>query len=151
MDMRLERSNRIEPCRGPLLLVVADGVGIGLEDEWDAVHQARTPTLDGLLAGSPWRTLRAHGVAVGLPSDADMGNSEVGHNALGAGRVIDQGAKLVNRAIAERSILCLKACRIANGRLAGALSMPWGELVMYKHCHSYIAVCLKRRTFILIV
>ena len=39
----------------------------------------------------------AHGTAVGLPSDGDMGNSEVGHNALGAGRVFDQGAKLVNQ------------------------------------------------------
>jgi 2,3-bisphosphoglycerate-independent phosphoglycerate mutase len=84
--------------------VVADGVGIGRGDEWDAVAQARTPTLDLLKRTSAWRSLRAHGIAVGLPSDADMGNSEVGHNALGAGRVFDQGAKLVNRAIADGSI-----------------------------------------------
>ena len=71
-------------------------------DDWDAVHLARTPTLDRLCAAGPWRPLRAHGTAVGLPSDDDMGNSEVGHNALGAGRVFDQGAKLVNRAIDER-------------------------------------------------
>jgi 2,3-bisphosphoglycerate-independent phosphoglycerate mutase len=104
VDFELKRSSRIEPCRGPLLLVVVDGLGIGLKDEWDAVHQARTPNLDALCAASPWRTLRAHGTSVGLPSDADMGNSEVGHNALGAGRVFDQGAKLVNKAIAEGSI-----------------------------------------------
>ena len=46
-----------------------------------------------------FRTLLAHGPAVGLPSDDDMGNSEVGHNALGAGRIFDQGAKLVAAAI----------------------------------------------------
>jgi 2,3-bisphosphoglycerate-independent phosphoglycerate mutase len=78
-----------------------DGVGIGRGDEGDAVHLAHTPVLDALAKG-PWTTtLRAHGVSVGLPSDDDMGNSEVGHNALGAGRVFDQGAKRVQRAIAS--------------------------------------------------
>jgi 2,3-bisphosphoglycerate-independent phosphoglycerate mutase len=48
-----------------------------------------------------FRRLKAHGTAVGLPSDGDMGNSEVGHNAIGAGRIFDQGAQLVNRAIAD--------------------------------------------------
>jgi 2,3-bisphosphoglycerate-independent phosphoglycerate mutase len=75
-----------------------DGVGIGRGDEGDAVAQARTPTLDRLTATAAYRTLRAHGTAVGLPTDEDMGNSEVGHNAMGAGRIIDQGARLVNRA-----------------------------------------------------
>ena len=84
---------------GPVVVVVLDGVGIGRGDEGDAVYQARTPVLDRLRATCPVTTLRAHGTAVGLPSDSDMGNSEVGHNALGAGRVLDQGAKLVNRAI----------------------------------------------------
>ena len=55
--------------------------------------------LDWLSENCPSITLKAHGKAVGLPTDADMGNSEVGHNALGAGRVFDQGAKLVGRAI----------------------------------------------------
>jgi len=104
LEPTLKRSKRIAQGRGPVLLVVIDGVGIGRRDEWDAVHLARTPTLDRLCAAGPWRTLRAHGTAVGLPSDADMGNSEVGHNALGAGRVFDQGAKLVNKAIAEHTI-----------------------------------------------
>jgi 2,3-bisphosphoglycerate-independent phosphoglycerate mutase len=81
-----------------------DGVGVGPGDAGDAVGLARTPTLDLLRARFPWRTLRAHGTAVGLPDDGDMGNSEVGHNALGAGRVFDQGAKLVNQAIADGSL-----------------------------------------------
>ncbi len=88
---------------GPLLLVVLDGVGVGRRDEGDAVWLARTPTLDRLARG-PSTTLLAHGTAVGMPSDADMGNSEVGHNALGAGRVFDQGAKLVEAAIATGAV-----------------------------------------------
>ncbi len=85
--------------QGPVVLVILDGVGFGPKDGGDAVHLATTPHLDALWQGSPTRTLRAHGTAVGLPSDADMGNSEVGHNALGAGRVFEQGAALVNQAI----------------------------------------------------
>jgi len=80
-----------------------DGVGVGRLDEGDAVHLARTPTLDRLARG-PMVHLAAHGTAVGMPSDADMGNSEVGHNALGAGRVFAQGAKLVDIAIETGSM-----------------------------------------------
>ena len=88
-----------------LLLVVLDGVGIGPRDEFDAVHLARAPTLKGLMqSATRCRSIRAHGTAVGLPTDADMGNSEVGHNALGAGRVAIQGASLVDAALASGSI-----------------------------------------------
>ena len=69
----------------PLVFVVMDGVGFGKDPEGDAVKQANTPTLDWLLANCPNTQIKAHGTAVGLPSDADMGNSEVGHNALGCG------------------------------------------------------------------
>jgi len=85
---------------GPVVLVVMDGVGRGAGDEADAVAIAATPTLDRLWVPGVRAELRAHGKAVGLPSDDDMGNSEVGHNALGAGKVYAQGAKLVNAAIA---------------------------------------------------
>ncbi|MCO4772320.1 MAG: 2,3-bisphosphoglycerate-independent phosphoglycerate mutase [Deltaproteobacteria bacterium] len=88
---------------GPVLVVVMDGVGIGRRDEGDAVAIARTPTLDRLAQG-PKTSLFAHGTHVGMPSDGDMGNSEVGHNALGAGRVFDQGAKLVEEAIGTGSL-----------------------------------------------
>jgi len=99
VNLTLEPSERIRVSPGPLLLVVMDGVGVGRQDEFDAVHLARTPTLDRLRESAPYRTLVAHGKSVGLPSDADMGNSEVCHNALGAGRVFNQGAKLVNEAL----------------------------------------------------
>ena len=84
---------------GPVLLVIMDGVGIGRRDEGDCVARARTPHLDRLAAEALSTRLVAHGPAVGMPSPKDMGNSEVGHNALGAGRVFAQGAKLVAEAI----------------------------------------------------
>ena len=83
----------------PVLLVVMDGVGFSKTGIGDAVTLANTPTLDSLLANYPNVALKAHGSAVGLPSDDDMGNSEVGHNALGCGQVYSQGAKLVNESI----------------------------------------------------
>ena len=90
--------------RGPVCLVVMDGVGLGPADEINAWHLARTPFLDRAMVGPTVGSLRAHGTAVGMPSDGDMGNSEVGHNAMGAGRVIDQGAKLVQGAIATGAV-----------------------------------------------
>ena len=83
----------------PVVLVVMDGVGETPVELGNMVLKANTPTLDELKANNPWRTIRAHGEAVGLPSDGDMGNSEVGHNALGCGQVYSQGAKLVNESI----------------------------------------------------
>lgn len=89
---------------GPLLLVIADGVGVAPEGAQNAVTEADTPNLDRLLASELSMEIAAHGPAVGLPSDDDMGNSEVGHNALGAGRIFAQGAKRVNQAIASGEI-----------------------------------------------
>src|SRR5690606_10201561 len=67
-------------------------------------YLAKTPVLDKLFNSPLYTQLKAHGPAVGLPSDDDMGNSEVGHNAIGAGRVFAQGAKLVNNSIASGQI-----------------------------------------------
>ncbi len=100
----LKRLPGFRPVQGPVVLVVMDGIGVGPGDEGDAVHLARTPHLDLLGVQSLSTTLRAHGRSVGLPSDKDMGNSEVGHNALGAGRVFSQGATRVNQAIQTREI-----------------------------------------------
>lgn len=87
--------------KGPVVLVIMDGVGIGQYEEGDAVRSALTPNLDWLKANAIYSQLKAHGTAVGLPSDDDMGNSEVGHNAIGCGRVFAQGARLVSDAIAS--------------------------------------------------
>ena len=83
----------------PVLTIMMDGVGLAPAGEANAVYLARTPNLDKLLANYPVIQLRAHGTAVGLPSDDDMGNSEVWHNALGSGQVFAQGAKLVSNSI----------------------------------------------------
>ena len=88
----------------PIVLVIMDGVGKGDGGSGDAVAVAKTPTLDKLFATCPYTWLKAHGTAVGLPSDEDMGNSEVGHNALGCGQVYSQGAKLVGESI-ENGVL----------------------------------------------
>ncbi len=84
---------------GPILTIVMDGIGLASRNAANAVCSASTPTLDMLFTKYPTLKLKAHGTAVGLPSDEDMGNSEVGHNALGAGQVFSQGAKLVTQSI----------------------------------------------------
>ena len=88
----------------PILLVIMDGVGFSKTGLGDAVTLANTPTLDRLLKTYPNARIKAHGPAVGLPSDDDMGNSEVGHNALGCGQIYSQGAKLVNESILSGKI-----------------------------------------------
>jgi 2,3-bisphosphoglycerate-independent phosphoglycerate mutase len=95
----LKKNESFHTRRGPVVLVIMDGVGIGKYKEGDAVLDSNTPFLHKMMATLPMTTLKAHGTAVGLPSDADMGNSEVGHNAMGCGRVFEQGAKLVSAAI----------------------------------------------------
>lgn len=84
---------------GPVVLVIMDGIGVGEFADGDMVQRANTPVLDWMKDNAIYTELKAHGKAVGLPSDADMGNSEVGHNAIGCGRVFEQGAALVNKAI----------------------------------------------------
>ena len=97
--MKLEKLSEFKGTAGPVLTIVMDGVGLAPKREGNAVAEAYTPTLDMLMSEYPTVQLKAHGTAVGLPSDDDMGNSEVGHNAIGAGAVYSQGAKLVNESI----------------------------------------------------
>ncbi len=97
--MKLEKLEQFAGVKGPVLTIVMDGVGIAPDNKANAVKRAYTPTLDSIMAKYPAVKLKAHGTAVGLPSDDDMGNSEVGHNALGAGQVFAQGAKLVSNSI----------------------------------------------------
>ncbi len=108
-DLILKRSERFKPVTGPVVTLVLDGVGVSQHLEGNAVKAARMPCYKGLMMKYPWRELKAHGTAVGMPSDDDMGNSEVGHNAMGAGRIFAQGAQLVNQAIASGEIWKSKA------------------------------------------
>lgn len=104
MNLNLKKLKNFHERTGPLLLIIMDGVGIGKKYDGNAVYKANTPVLDNLFQSKLYTQLRAHGTAVGLPSDDDMGNSEVGHNAIGAGRVFAQGAKLVNRSLESGEI-----------------------------------------------
>lgn len=122
-DLILRRHPSWAGPKGPVVLAILDGVGLGKGDAADAVKLARTPVLDELLVPGRFVALRAHGTAVGLPSDDDMGNSEVGHNALGAGVVHAQGAVLVGRAIASGALYAGATWQalIERGRTGGAL------------------------------
>ena len=169
VDFKLKPHSSIPQTDKPVLVVVIDGWGDDKDDEFNAVSQAETPCMDSFKHTAPehWMLVKAHGTAVGLPSDADMGNSEVwpqvrstfrvlwplswlqlhtqqhaaitsccaaflilpwlqqplhlqqstarsppdcsnhlqvGHNALGSGQVVDQGASLVDQALANQEI-----------------------------------------------
>ena len=112
--MQLEKAKNFKGVNGPVITIVMDGVGLAPDNAANAVKKAYTPNLDSLMANYPTLKLKAHGTAVGLPSDDDMGNSEVGHNALGAGQVFAQGAKLVSQSI-------------ENGKMFA--STAWNELI----------------------
>ncbi|HEX7076957.1 MAG TPA: 2,3-bisphosphoglycerate-independent phosphoglycerate mutase [Candidatus Eisenbacteria bacterium] len=84
-------------------LVILDGWGLRPETEGNAVRLARTPVMDGLLAKHASATLTTHGRAVGLP-DGQMGNSEVGHLNLGAGRVVYQDLTRIDAAVEDGSL-----------------------------------------------
>ena len=99
MNDKLAVNEKFSKRRGPVVLLIMDGVGIGKYADGDAVLNSPTPFLHQLMKDYPITLLKAHGTAVGLPSDEDLGNSEVGHNAMGCGRVFAQGAKLVSEAI----------------------------------------------------
>ncbi len=138
-DLRLDPLPGYTAFPGPVVLLILDGVGLGRRDESDGVFMAYTPELDALMAEPLVTRLKAHGTAVGLPSDDDMGNSEVGHNALGAGRVFAQGARLVNEAIASGALFQGASWRsaVARGRSGGTLHFI--GLLSDGNVHSHIA------------
>jgi 2,3-bisphosphoglycerate-independent phosphoglycerate mutase len=103
--------------RGPVVLVIMDGVGYGKYREGDAVVDSKMYNFEAIKAKSPNTKLKAHGTAVGLPSDDDMGNSEVGHNAMGCGRVFSQGAALVSKSIETGAIFEGRAWKEITGNL----------------------------------
>ncbi len=121
----------------PIVLVIMDGVGKGDGGSGDAVTVAKTPTLDNLLANCPHTYLKAHGTAVGLPSDEDMGNSEVGHNALGCGQIYSQGAKLVSESI-ENGVLFNSATWLELVENAKTKAMHFLGLLSDGNVHSNI-------------
>ena len=124
---------------GPVVTIVMDGVGVAPDGAGNAVKNAYTPTLDMLMANYPWTTLRAHGTAVGLMSDDDMGNSEVGHNALGSGQVFAQGAKLVSESIETGRLFEGETWKaLTGGCKANASTLHFIGLFSDGNVHSHI-------------
>lgn len=120
----LERNDSWKGRRGPVVLIIMDGVAVGQHREGDAVAAAVTDSLDYLQHNHPTSFLKAHGTSVGLPSDDDMGNSEVGHNTIGCGRVYAQGAKLVGESLASGRMFEGKTWN----KLTGSVSESGGTL-----------------------
>ncbi|MDR2921899.1 MAG: 2,3-bisphosphoglycerate-independent phosphoglycerate mutase [Treponema sp.] len=127
--------------RGPVVLVIMDGVGYGKYKEGDAVADSKMYNLTAIRGKSPNTKLKAHGKAVGLPSDEDMGNSEVGHNAMGCGRVFNQGAALVSKSIETGAMFEGHAWKelvsnVKNG--AGARTLHFLGLFSDGNVHSHL-------------
>ena len=91
-------TNRVPSRSGPLALIILDGYADNPNARGNAVRAAKKPTLDRLFATCPWTELITFGERVGLPDD-QMGNSEVGHLNIGAGRVVEQELTRINRAV----------------------------------------------------
>ncbi|NUM56868.1 MAG: 2,3-bisphosphoglycerate-independent phosphoglycerate mutase [Candidatus Hydrogenedentes bacterium] len=138
LDLELKPLPNYESFPGPVVFVVMDGVGIGKRDESDGVWLAYTPVLDELFKEPLYTQLKAHGTAVGMPTDEDMGNSEVGHNALGAGRVFAQGAKLVSGAIASRRLFEGAAWKSAVAKAKAGGTLHFIGLLSDGNVHSHI-------------
>ena len=134
------KKNGFVPSDGPILLVIMDGIGISGITEGNAVKDAYTPNLDKLMKENPNILLKAHGTAVGLPSDDDMGNSEVGHNAIGAGQIYAQGAKLVTEAIKSGEIFSAKGWgEIRSNCVSKNSTLHFIGLFSDGNVHSHIA------------
>ncbi|WP_136807487.1 2,3-bisphosphoglycerate-independent phosphoglycerate mutase [Desulfosediminicola flagellatus] len=137
-SLKLQPLNGYSSFDGPVVMIVLDGVGIGSQDERDGVYISNTPVLDELFKEELHVNLKAHGKAVGLPSDGDMGNSEVGHNALGAGRVFSQGAMLVNEALESKKVFTGKAWSELMSRAEKGGTLHFIGLVSDGNVHSHI-------------
>ena len=138
MSLHLNKLKSFAGRKGPLLLIIMDGIGIGKPDETNAVWLAKPPNLDQLLKSDMCTQLNAHGTAVGLPSDEDMGNSEVGHNAIGAGRIFDQGARLVNKALKSGEIFKTKVWEEITKRALKGGTVHFIGLLSDGNVHSHI-------------
>jgi len=127
----------------PALLIIMDGWGLGTGGSEDAVAQANTPVFDRLWKNYAHTELMTHGLYVGLPSNKDMGGSEVGHLTMGAGMILDQGPTRINNAIADGSFYqsealaqCMQASQQSTLHLLGLLS----DGNIHSHIDHFIAI-----------
>jgi len=124
--------------KGPVLLMIMDGWGMGSGGPEDAIAHADTPVFDRLWKNYAHTTLMTHGPYVGLPAAKDLGGSEVGHLTMGAGLILDQGPTRINKAIADGSFYRSDALQqvIAAGEKGGTLHLL--GLLSDGNIHSHI-------------
>ena len=131
----MEPTSRQDHPPRAVVLIICDGWGVAASDpaeiarRGDAVAMARTPVRDRLLASRPWGLLTTSGEAVGLPA-GQMGNSEVGHLNLGAGRIVHQDVTRISMAIRDGSFFEIAALR----KLGAALKASCGALHLVGLC-----------------
>ncbi|HEY0160023.1 MAG TPA: 2,3-bisphosphoglycerate-independent phosphoglycerate mutase [Thermoanaerobaculia bacterium] len=129
-----------------LILIVIDGFGCRNDEQYNAIAQAETPRFASLFRDSPWTSLEASGLAVGLP-EGQMGNSEVGHLNIGAGRVVDQDIVRISKSIRGGELTRNEtfANAVKNARavhFAGLLSNG-GVHSLQEHLHGMIDAALE--------
>lgn len=111
-NLHLKKLDRFSGRDGPLVLIIMDGIGLGKNNDTNAFYLANAPFLKKLQRTCSqtklYAKLKAHGIAVGLPKDTGMGNCEVGHNVIGAGRVVKQIALLTQEAIESKNLFYAK-------------------------------------------
>jgi 2,3-bisphosphoglycerate-independent phosphoglycerate mutase len=134
----------------PTVLVIIDGFGVAPDSKGNAITQANTPRFDRFIRTYPTMTLRASGAEVGL-SWGEMGNSEVGHLAIGAGRVYYQMFPRINRSIADKSFFessaflhAIEHVKTHGSRLHLIGMVSAGRVhSMDEHCHALLELAKK--------
>ena len=125
-----------------IILIIIDGFGCRKEREHNAIAEAKTPCFDRLFREMPWTTLDASGLAVGLP-EGQMGNSEVGHLNIGAGRVVDQDIVRISKAdLGRNDVLASTVQKSEAIHFVGLLS-DGGVHSLQRHLHSLIDAALE--------
>ncbi len=129
-----------------LILIVLDGFGCREEREYNAIAAADTPRFASLYRDQAWTTLEASGLAVGLP-EGQMGNSEVGHLNIGAGRVVDQDIVRISKAIAHHELqqnpVFVEAVKGSRAVHFTGLLSDGGVHSLQEHLHGMIDAALE--------
>ncbi len=129
-----------------LILIVLDGFGCRKDSKWNAIAQADKPRFDQLFRDCPWTTLEASGLAVGLPA-GQMGNSEVGHLNIGAGRIVDQDivriSKSIERHELEKNDVFVSAVKNSKAIHFTGLLSDGGVHSLQEHLHGLIDAAIR--------
>lgn len=130
----------------PVVLMILDGFGLNERHEANAVYEANTPNIDGLMKNYPFVKGNASGLAVGLP-DGQMGNSEVGHLNMGAGRIVYQELTRITKEIEDGTFFdnaaLKKAMENAKKMIQHFICLDFCQMVAYIATLHIYMVCLR--------